>query len=545
MDNLNTTNPDHITYDHPQLEITVLGGIRLEGMDRMRVTLKVRLRDEEADTPSLRHNLDLYNDVQTEKLIRKLAERLEIGTSIAWSALTGLTEALEQYRLTEIERQVTAQERTKKLLAPEEIKAAQRELTTLNLMQRTSDYLKQTGIVGEEVNALILWVVMTSRKCADPLSAISLARSGMGKSYLQERVAACIPEEDILESTQMTESSFYRFGREELRNKVFLIEDLDGAESVLYPIREMQSKKRISKTVAMKDNQGKIKTVILTVEGPVSVCGCTTRESVYEDNANRSILLHLDSSKEQDRRIMDYHRRVRAGMIEGELEERTRELMKNMQRVLMPVRIVNPYAMHIELPETVMNPRRTLPLLLGFIEAVTYYHQYQREKQYDNSLSNGEGRGEEYIKTTPEDIEWAFKLMKDVLFSKSDELTNACRTFYDWLQTWAKHGGISKFHARDIRSVRKIHPRTLTRYLEELRTFGRLEVTGGKKQRVGFEYELTRWQADQQLAGQLGEWMEATLQKINNPQHPKSSSKTGRKPNAKAAKEALPMEASV
>ena len=38
---LDTTNAEHLTYDHPPLNITVLGGIRLEGLDRMRVTLKI------------------------------------------------------------------------------------------------------------------------------------------------------------------------------------------------------------------------------------------------------------------------------------------------------------------------------------------------------------------------------------------------------------------------------------------------------------------------------------------------------------------------
>ena len=83
---LNTTNPDHITYEHHPMEITALGGIRLEGLDRMRVTLKVQV-----EHLSLRHNLDLYNDNQVEKLTRKIAERLEVGTSIAAAALTDLT----------------------------------------------------------------------------------------------------------------------------------------------------------------------------------------------------------------------------------------------------------------------------------------------------------------------------------------------------------------------------------------------------------------------------------------------------------------------
>lgn len=105
---LNTTNPEHILYQHPPMDIAVLGGIRLEGLDRMRATLKVQV-----EHLSIRHNLDLYNDTQTEKLIRKIAERLEVGTSVAAAALTDLTDELERYRLEEIEKQQQVQDKKK------------------------------------------------------------------------------------------------------------------------------------------------------------------------------------------------------------------------------------------------------------------------------------------------------------------------------------------------------------------------------------------------------------------------------------------------
>jgi len=60
---LDTTNKDHLNYTHPPLDIALLGGIRLEGLDRMRVTVKVQV-----EHLSIRHNLDLYNDNQVEKL---------------------------------------------------------------------------------------------------------------------------------------------------------------------------------------------------------------------------------------------------------------------------------------------------------------------------------------------------------------------------------------------------------------------------------------------------------------------------------------------
>ncbi|MCP4493936.1 MAG: hypothetical protein GY820_42545, partial [Gammaproteobacteria bacterium] len=264
---LNTSNQDHILYTHPPMDIAVLGGIRLEGLDRMRVTLKVQV-----EHLSIRHNLDLYNDTQTEKLIRKIAERLEIGTSVAAAALTDLTDELEKYRLDQLEKQTTEQDK-RKFLTPKEIKEAKQYLTAPNLMQRTMEDVGRAGVIGEEDNRLLMYLIFTSRKRENPLHLISLGSSGIGKTHLQESVSALIPEEDKLEITTLSGNAFYYFGQQKLRNKLILIEDLDGAEAVLYPIREMQSKKRISKTVTIKDTQGKLKTVTLTVEGPISVCG--------------------------------------------------------------------------------------------------------------------------------------------------------------------------------------------------------------------------------------------------------------------------------
>jgi hypothetical protein len=115
-----------------------------------------------------------------------------------------------------------------------------------------------------------------------------------------------------------------------------MIEDLDGAENVLYPLRELMRKKRIGKTIAIKSKTGETKTIHLIVEGPVAVSGCTIKESIYEDNANRSFLLYLDESKAQDNAVMDYQRKLRAGKIDTAAENNIKELFKNCQRILEP-----------------------------------------------------------------------------------------------------------------------------------------------------------------------------------------------------------------
>jgi hypothetical protein len=151
---LDITNAEHIAYEYGGIEITVLGGIRLEGLDRMRTTLKIQV-----EHLSIRHNLDLYNDTQVEKLVRKVAEKLEVRTSVITAALTDLTDLLEQYRLDEIERQGANQNDKRKILSEEEQQQARLYLSAPNLIERTREDIGKAGVIGEEDNRLLMYLI--------------------------------------------------------------------------------------------------------------------------------------------------------------------------------------------------------------------------------------------------------------------------------------------------------------------------------------------------------------------------------------------------
>ena len=456
---LNTSNSNNYQYTTKHLEIHILGGIKTNKLESMRVTLSIqKLKNSNV----LRHTLDLYNDNQVEKFIRKVAERLEIGTSIVRKTLQEVTKELESYRFLLIEQYEQANKPQYKTLNASEEKEAIDFLKKGNLLKRTNEYIGKSGVIGEDVNRLLMYLIFTSRKTNNPLHCISLGSSGIGKTHLQSKVAELIPEEDKIEMTVLSANAFYYFNRTELQHKLILIEDLDGAESVLYPLRELQSKKRITKTVVHKDARGNTKTIHLTVEGPVSVAGCTTQESIYEDNSNRSFLLYIDESEEQDRKIMSYQRLVSAGKIDETLEIEAKELLSNVQCVLQPIRVINPFAEFLELPQSVFKPRRTNSHYLQFIEAITFYKQYQREKQYDKET------GEEFIETTIEDIEEANELIIEVLLRKSDSLTGACRNYLEKLKTYLQEKEQTQFTNAEIRRNLRIKESTLRNYNKQL-----------------------------------------------------------------------------
>lgn len=68
----------------------------------------------------------------------------------------------------------------------------------------------------------------------------------------------------------------------------------------------------------------------------------TTRESLYEDNANRSFLIYIDESKEQDEKIMAYQRKYSAGKIDTTEQQKIIKQFQNMQRVLHAIQVPIP-----------------------------------------------------------------------------------------------------------------------------------------------------------------------------------------------------------
>lgn len=513
---INTTNAEAITYSTTQIQYTLLGGIKLEGLDRLRVTLKIEvtnrtfkhyLNNPDIADLALRQNLDLYNDTQVEKLIRKIAERLEVGSSTVAKDIADITNQLESYRLTEIENQKLTKTITKKVLSENEIQEATEFLKSNNLIKITAEAISKAGLVGELNNGTRMYLIFTSRKLKHPLHIISLGSSGIGKTHLQEKIAELIPDEDKLEITTLSENAFYYFGQKELSHKLILIEDLDGALNVLFPLRELQSKRRINKTVTFKDSKGATKTITLTVEGPICVAGCTTKERIYEDNANRSFLIYLDESEAQDQNIMQYQRLLSAGKINTDEQDQIKNLLQNTQRLLKPIKIINPYAEYLHLPKEVFKPRRTNKHYIDFIEVITFYHQYQRVEEVDEST------GEIYISTTIEDIAEANKLMKEILLRKSDELSGACRNYFEKLKTYLKENNVSTFNNRTMGTAFRIAHSTVKRYHYDLHNAGLIKLNAEQKTKT-FNYQVISTQEYEQLQQKINNALDEVLYKI-------------------------------
>jgi mRNA-degrading endonuclease HigB of HigAB toxin-antitoxin module/predicted DNA-binding protein len=501
VNELNHHNPEYVTWKYEELSFALLGGIRIEGLHSMRVTLKIDFKT----FPSIRHSLDLYNETQTEKFIKNIAERFTLSTTYVHKAIGNLINTVEDYRLQQIDSNKLKTVSNKPTLSKEEITEAETFLKGLppfgragvGLLQQTNDCISQSGVIGEEVNRLIMYLVFTSRKTNRPLHIISFGSSGVGKSHLQEKVAELIPKEDKIELTSVSGNAFYYYVDDDLGHKLILIEDYDGVFAALYPIRELQSKQKISKTITVRDRNGNTRTLHLTVKGPVSIGGCTTSEHIYEDNANRSFLIYLDESEAQDERVMEYQRKLSAGKIDT----------TDCQRILQPISVRNPYAEQLIIPKEVFKPRRTNAHYIAFIEAITFYKQYQREHKVDKTT------GEIYIETTLEDIQEANELMKEILLKKSDELGYATRKYFEQLKEYLQTNNQKTFVNSSIRKVLREHPSKQKRFMIELQQYGLVKKVDGDKKK-GFVYEVISHEEYEKLQQSINTAMDEVLSSL-------------------------------
>lgn len=504
---LDTTNPEQIIYESEALKVTIWGGIEKENLSRLKVSLHIKNKTDKYK--SFRDDVNLYSHGSMQKLVQNIAETLELSTSLVIKTLTDLTEKLEEYRLNERAQHVKALQPKLYEMSETEKAEATAFLKDKNLIQNTLQAIEKGGLVGEQQNGLLLFLLYLSRFFDEPLHAIIFGKSGSGKTYLQTKVSECLPEESVRTITSLTENTLYYSAKDFWKHKVLLIEDLEGVYNAFLPLREFMSKQSITKLTTDKDAKGNNVQKILTVEGPICVSGATTMESIYEDNANRSYLLHVDESPNHLAEVLNFQRQQQAGLINETAQNGARLVLKNSQRLLKPVKVINRYATELVIPDCVFKKLRTNMHYLRLIEIITFYHQQQRQwkKNQDN---------EYYIETSLLDIEWANHLVKDTLLRKSDELSGETRQFFESLKATIRKDKPNQttFFANEIRKAYRMHPMKLSRLLMHLEQRGLIKQVGNNRQ-TGHEYSITVWD-DYQLLESHVNILDRVLEKLKS-----------------------------
>jgi hypothetical protein len=503
IQNLQIINPHFIIYADTVFAIDVLGGVDLLQIERMICTLRITHKNY----PQYRTTLDLYNDNQTDKLIRTLCDKWGVTLMDVSKSVHAFICQLESYKLERLRYPQGDREKAFEMSGEEE-QEAKKYLSNKNLIANLKKDLEKIGILGEEENALILFLAMASHKSDNPFSVLCLAKSGIGKSYLLQKLSECMPKNTFSFHTQISENALYYFDSKQIDGKALFIEDLEWTNQMLMPLATLQTQGKLIKTRATKDKDGMLHSTTFEVSAKLCLIACAYSEKNYEQLSLPFLCLHLNHSHAQDINVMEYQKKCKAGLIN---QSEITAIQRRLQCVIASLKntsIINPFAPLIHLPEDLPHPRKTLLLLLNFIDTITFFRQYQRETEVDKST------GEVMIKTHPEDIELAFDLLKNCLFRRADELSTTARGFYNWLKKYLSEAKTNQFTALDVRKAKRIHPRTLNRYLQELTLFNYIQIAGGNKYREGYQYKITNLDEDNGLNNSIETALKQTLENI-------------------------------
>lgn len=363
---------------------------------------------------------DLYATRPRDAFIKHAAMELEVKEDILKKDLGRLLLKLEVLQEQNI-REVLTPKPVQKDLTPQEREEAMTLLTAPNLIERLLDDYRQCGLVGEETNKLVGYLAALSRKLDKPMAVMIQSTSAAGKSALMEAVLAFIPEEERVQYSAMTGQSLFYMGDIDLKHKILAISEEEGASHAAYALRLLQSEGHLTIASTGKDPfTGKHTTHEYRVEGPVMIFSTTTAIDIDEELLSRCLVLSVNEERSQTRAIHDWQRYQETldGMLATARREDILRRHRNAQRLLKPLKVVNPYAEQLTFLSDKTRTRRDHGKYLTLIRTIALLHQYQREVK----TTYYQGRSLSYVEVTPEDIELANRIAHDVLGRSLDEM---------------------------------------------------------------------------------------------------------------------------
>ncbi len=483
QEGLKIINEYKISFEGGAGTYFVIGRLSME-MQQMKVSLQIVDRHTQR---KYRLKIDLFEFAHVQFQCKELSEKQNLDYNTLETDLIRLTDLLEVYRekLFEAEINPIAEQYSAKELTPKASENAVAFLSKPNLLNNINALLEQSGIIGEEDNRLMLFVIASTYKMPNLLHCLIQGTSGEGKSHLLNSIAQCMPQEDVLNTTRITKKSLYHYQDKELTNKLILIQDFDGLDDeAQFAFREMQSAKFLTSSTVSKDQFGNVRGKMKQVNCHFASLTATTKAEVYYDNMSRSVVIGVDESQEQTLRIVQQQNKKIAGLIDFEKEQQAKELLRNAIRVLKSYTVINPFADKIMLPLEAKMLRRLNSQFQNFVSQITILHQYQRK-------TDSKGR----LIATKEDIQKAVDIFFSAIMIKVDELDGSTRQFFEKMKKYVKKqpkGTTHRFTAREIRQEVNISKSTNFKYFNSLLELEYIQAVEGSPNR-GFKYLIVHW----------------------------------------------------
>ena len=438
--------------------------------------------------------IDIYAAKSRNAYIKQSSIELGLSENVIKKDLGQILVKLEELQEQQIKARLSPEEQTTPTLSETETTEALELLKSPDLLNRITDDLTASGIVGEDTNKLAAYLGCVSRKLDKPLAIIIQSTSAAGKSTLMDSVIALMPESDKVQYSAMTGQSLFYMGETSLKNKILAIAEEEGAHNASYALKLLQSEGKITIASTGKDETtGNMETKEYSVEGPVMLFMTTTAIDLDEELLNRCLVLTVNETREQTEAIHQMQRQAQTldGFFAHVQKTKLINLHQNAQSLIRPLKVVNPYAERLTFMSNKTRMRRDHMKYLQLINTIALVHQYQRTVQTYQDI--------EYIEVAVSDIEWANRLSHNILGRTLDELPPQTRALLEKVKQMVDEacGNESldksdyRFSRRQIREATGWSDSQLKTHCARLSDFEYLIVhRGGRGQSLVYELSL-------------------------------------------------------
>lgn len=172
------------------------------------------------------------------------------------------------------------------------------------ILDRLRELLPQIGLVGEDENALLIYLAVTSRLLENPVSVAVKGPSSGGKSWTVERVLQLIPDEGYHALSAMSERALV-YSTVPLKHRMLVIFEAGGmtGDFASYLIRSLLSEGCIRYETVESTSEGLVPK-LLEREGPTGLVVTTTAVSLHPENETRLLSLTVKDSPSQTRDVL-------------------------------------------------------------------------------------------------------------------------------------------------------------------------------------------------------------------------------------------------
>lgn len=183
----------------------------------------------------------------------------------------------------------------------EECRTLGREPRILDLLR---DLLPTIGLVGEDENALLIYLAVTSRLLDNPVSVAVKGPSSGGKSWTVERVLQFFPDEAYHALSAMSERALV-YSKVPLKNRMLVLFEAAGmaGDFASYLIRSLLSEGCVRYETVESTSEG-LMPKLIEREGPTGLVVTTTATTLHPENETRLLSLTVKDSPMQTRNVL-------------------------------------------------------------------------------------------------------------------------------------------------------------------------------------------------------------------------------------------------